>query len=233
MIISEYYIHLKEPQIAPSTCSTWKKLQEIESNLSLEVRRRKWWHIANQRKTLIRIRRSRDNYELYSLEPYEQKVSAEQNCLQLALNHAERTARFWPLSQCRETPVGRRALSRSTTSGHVTWNGATSYPRLWWVPQRPAWWISTCNLMADKCCWNTGSCLINYTALHPAGQFSCSKLTCFHLIQTIFIFLSSMDQPDERNAHKHNLVAVLHWAATEPPYIKDHILRLMKRAAVL
>jgi len=77
MIISEYYIYLKEPQIAPSTCSTWKKWQESESNLSLTVRRRKWRHIANQRKTLIRIR-SRDNYELYSLEPYEQKVSAEQ-----------------------------------------------------------------------------------------------------------------------------------------------------------
>jgi len=169
MIISEYYIHLNEPQIASSTCSTWKKSRESESNLSLKVRRRKWRHIANQRKTMIRIR-SRDNYELYSLEPYEQKVSAEQNCPQLILNHAERTARFWPLSQCWETPVGRRALSRSTTSVHVTCNGTTSYPWLWWVPQRPARWISTCILRSDKCCWNTGSCLINYTASHPAGQ---------------------------------------------------------------
>lgn len=165
--------------------------------------------------------------------PYARKVSAEQNCLQLILNHAERIARFWPLSQRRETPVGRRALSRSTTSAHVTCNGATSYPRLWWVPQRPARWISACILMADKCCRNTGSCLIKCTASHPAGQYSCSKIACFHLIQTLFIFLSSMEQPDERNTQKHNLITVLYWTAIEPLYIEEHILRLLKRAAVL
>jgi hypothetical protein len=42
-----------------------------------------------------------------------------------------------------------------------------------------------------------------------------------------------MDQPDERNIEKHNLMAGLHGAATESPYIKDHILRLLKRAVVL
>ena len=42
-----------------------------------------------------------------------------------------------------------------------------------------------------------------------------------------------MDQPDERNTQKHNLTPVLYWAATDPPYIRDHILRLLKRAAVL
>ena len=42
-----------------------------------------------------------------------------------------------------------------------------------------------------------------------------------------------MDQPDERNTQKRNIIAVLYWAATEPPYIKDHTMRLKKRAAAL
>lgn len=42
-----------------------------------------------------------------------------------------------------------------------------------------------------------------------------------------------MDKPDERNIEKQNLMAGLHWAATVPPCIKDHILKLLKVAALL
>jgi hypothetical protein len=118
----------------------------------------------------------------------------------------------------------------------VTRNAATSHPRLWRVPQalhtqRRASWISTCILIADKFPWNIAFCLINYTASHPAVQETSQPLPWEPRSLRVSNFLSSAEQPYERNTQMLSLFFTAHQLILSP--WKTTYWGFGQRAAVL